>query len=126
MARGERSENHPARNMTRENWRGTGNWQVTSTAGTLHSSAQDVNERGIGLEHTAWEKGGRYTAGVEHREPVVGGTEYHSYEAGPFRTPTRAQIASESLGRRVGKGKAGEYHQGTEYMSHAEQAYKGR
>ena len=117
---------HPARVMAKENWRGTGVWQVSNMTGKLHSVASDPDEYG---EHglTSWAaRGGGYVGQVEEREPVSGGWDRSTYQTPAFRTPLRSQIGAEALSRRITKrGDTEMYHEGTQYESYEDMMPEG-
>ncbi len=99
---------------------------VSSMLGTLTGTATDLDEHDMGQEMTTWAgRGGGHVAQVEHREGAYGGADFTHYEAGPFKTQRRAQVAAESLGSRIYKGAADPYRRGTQFLSHAEMHYDG-
>ena len=105
-------------------WQGSAG-NVTSMSGRLTASASDLDEHEMGQELSAWEGKGGHVGQVENRVPMVGGADFETYEAGPFRTQRRAQIAAESLGARIYKGAADNYRRGTQFLSHREMHYDG-
>jgi hypothetical protein len=108
-----------------EKWKGTGVWNVTQPGlGQLDTVASDPNEYG---EHglTSWKNERGYTARVEHLDPVSGGWERQTHQAGPFKTPLRSQIAAESLSRRITKRGSPEHHVGTTFDSYEDMMPEG-
>ena len=115
---------HPARVVAKENWRGTGIWDVSSPLGKLHTVASDPDEYG---EHglTAWQTEKGYVGQVEHHEPVSGGWQEHTHQTPAFRTPLRAQIGAESLSRRITKRDADMYKTGEQHLSYEDMMPEG-
>jgi hypothetical protein len=105
-------------------WKGSAG-NVTSMAGTLTGTASDLDEHEMGQELSTWAGKSGHVAQVENRVPMVGGADFETYEAGPFRTQRRAQIAAEALGSRIYKDAADPYRRGTQFLSHAEMHYDG-
>lgn len=98
---------------------------VTSMSGKLTGTASDLDEHDMGQERTTWANPQGHVAQVENRVPMIGGADFETYEAGPFRTQRRAQVAAEALGSRIYKGAADPYRRGTQFLSHAEMHYDG-
>lgn len=115
MARGERSEHNPARQVGPHRWRGIAPWEVTQPGLGKLTSVSNYNLEGrTGIEMGAWEGEKGHTAEVrEHlvRYSFSGYPEFDedTYTAGPFRTQRRAQIAAGGLARRVEGGRAEAY-----------------
>jgi len=116
MARGVDTGPHPKRQVAPETWKGTGIWQVHQPGlGKLDTVASDADEEG-GHGMTSWHEARGYTAQVETLTPSSGGMDRATYQAGPFRTSFRSQVAAAALSNRVvTKRGADEYHQGTSF-----------
>ena len=116
MARGERSEHSPNRQVGPHRWRGLGVWQVSDPRlGSLTSTANYDMEGDEGIEMGAWRGEHGHTAEVRRHYLESQGTgrrpelEEENFTAGPFKSEMRAQIAAGGLARRVNRGRAEEY-----------------
>jgi hypothetical protein len=76
-----------------------------------------------GVDMSTWRsRQGLYSGRAIHREPVVGGEDWTTYRAGPYRTQYRAEAATEALGARAYRGQdIRRYREsGPEHVSHQE------
>ncbi len=118
MARGKDERNNPSRVPVRPGWKGLSTWYMHGPLGEV-TSVYDYNmgesHQDEGIEAAVWKGEKGHTAEVQEHywEPRAfgrgGEIEQNTFEAGPFKTSYRAQVAAESLARRVHRGKAEGY-----------------
>ena len=115
MAGGQDTRHHPGR--VASNWKPvTGHTNASGRVVSKQYQGEDPYEHRLEVTESRTAPG--YTADVDYVENVAGhGTDTSQYQAGPFKTQRRAEIAAESLANRAYSGKADLYRVGSYYES---------